>query len=119
FPPGYPCQNHSIKKTTDATLKLLRQHILPKKWIWAETGWGSPNSIAAGSGPIITVDNFHLDWASNLLSTDNLAGFLLWQAKDISAGFNGIWTSTGRQAQTYDLVKNYMTVLWDNRDFLS
>jgi hypothetical protein len=82
FPPSHPCQDHSVRKTTDSTLKLLRQHILPKKWIWAETGWSSPSSIAIGSGLIVTMDDFHLDRATNLLSTDNLAGFLLWQARD-------------------------------------
>jgi hypothetical protein len=54
-----------------------------------------------------------------LFATDNVAGVLVWEARESNNNNDGIWTDQGVPKSTFNLVKTYMNVIWENRDFLS
>ena len=105
----FPCTNPSIRANSDTVLKIIRQYALAgahKKWFWAEAGWGSESKN--------TTDRLHDSWALNLLAADNLAGMLIWQAKDNQRSGAGLWYENGEKTPTFDFIKKLTRVITDN-----
>jgi len=87
----------ALAAATEAGLWLARTHARPKRWLWAEAGWGAP---------VKDRPPFHLerDLAALLFGMDHCAGALLWQAKDNEGSTAGVFTPTGERAKSFELL---------------
>jgi hypothetical protein len=100
----------ALTAATEATLWVARPHARPKRWLWAEAGWGAPLKDKPA---------FHLerDLASLLFGMDHCAGALLWQARDNEGSTGGVFSPTGERTKSFELLKAVSDVVLANAGF--
>jgi len=102
----------ALAAATEATLWVARPYARPKRWLWAEAGWGAPLKDKPA---------FHLerDLAALLLGMDHCAGALLWQARDNEGSTGGVFGPTGERAKSFELLKAVSDVVLANAAFFA
>lgn len=102
----------AVAAATEAAAWLTRPIARPKRWLWAEAGWGAPIKERPG---------FHLerDLATLLLGMDHCAGALLWQARNNEGSTGGVFDEKGERGKTFDLLKAVSDVVLANADFFA
>jgi hypothetical protein len=100
----------ALTAASEAVLSVARPHARPKRWLWAEAGWGAPLKEKPA---------FHLerDLATLLFGMDHCAGALLWQAKDNEGSTGGVFSPTGERTKSFDLLKAVSDVALANAAF--
>jgi hypothetical protein len=94
------------------TVGLAREYARPKRWLWAEAGWGSVH---------LAGQPFHLDrdLAALLCGMDHCQGALLWQGKNNEGSGVGVFTEQGEKAKGYDLLRAVADVVQANAAFFA
>ncbi|MBI3921945.1 MAG: hypothetical protein HY318_11060 [Armatimonadetes bacterium] len=102
----------ALKAETDVTIGLARNYSRPKRWLWAEAGWGCEHKAD---------QPFHLDrdLAALLFGMDHCGGALLWQGKDNEGSSAGVFTKEGKKAKGYDLLRAVSEVVHANGAFFA
>lgn len=102
----------ALSAATEAALWVTRPHARPKRWLWAEAGWGAP---------LKDKPPFHLerDLATLLFGMDHCAGALLWQAKDNEGSTGGVFSPTGERTKAFALLAAVSDVVLANAAFFA
>lgn len=102
----------ALSAATEATLWVTRPHARPKRWLWAEAGWGAP---------LKDKPRFHLqrDLAALLFGMDHSAGALLWQAKDNEGSTGGVFSPKGEKTPAFALLAGVSEVVRANAAFFA
>lgn len=109
------CPKYSrIRLTLDTVVKIIRENVLGKRFLWAEVGWGNDDDPSSCS-----VNNMNLNWASFLLGGDNLKGILLWQGKQLSTWKCAALDTHGKPTKNFDSLKKISQVIADNYNFFA
>ncbi len=112
-----------LRATTDTDLFILRDHVLPKKWLYGEVGWGSgvdhDPALLGDQAPPLAADDFHFELASILFGMDHVRGVTIWQVRNNGPTYNGLWDAEGRPFATLADWKILGPILGANRAFFS
>lgn len=102
----------ALTAATEPALWIARTHARPKRWLWAEAGWGAPVSERPA---------FHLerDLATLLMGMDHCAGALLWQARDNEGSTGGAFDAAGNRTATFGLLRAVSGVILANAAFFA
>ena len=81
-----------MQAITDVALKVVRDHVVDSRWLWAEHGWGSTSALSFPGGSrggvwagLSPTDALHQNWASAFLALDHARGAVFWQVRDACA----------------------------------
>ncbi len=102
----------AVAAAAEAVTWLTRPLARPKRWLWAEAGWGAPVKERPA---------YHLerDLAMLLLGMDHCAGALLWQARNNEGSTGGVFDENGDRGKGFELVKAVSDVVLANAAFFA
>jgi len=133
YPPGpIMCNNadYPIIDMKNVIMDFVRDHTSGKKWIYAESGTGSPMYEPQRLSPEEALDNYHVNWANILLFTDNSLGIFIWDAKNLvknstsCVNHNCLNSSLidqygSKKEPYYSFVAKIYTLIDENKNFFS
>jgi hypothetical protein len=102
----------ALAAATEAVLWVTRPAMRPKRWLWAEAGWGAPVKERPPS-------HLERDLAALLFGMDHCAGALLWQARNHQGSGGGVFTEKGDRDKSYALLKAVADVVLANAAFFA
>jgi len=102
----------ALSAATEGPLFVARPHFRPKRWLWAEAGWGAPLK----ERPPLHLER---DLAALLFGLDGSAGALLWQAKDNEGSAGGVFSDKGVRTASFPLLKAVADVVLADAAFFA
>jgi hypothetical protein len=112
-----------LRATTDTDLFILRDHVMPAKWLYGEVGWGSgvdgDPALLGNRTPFSAADDFHFQLASILFGMDHVRGLTVWQVRNNGPTANGLWDVNGEAFPTLADWKVLGPIIGANRSFFA